>query len=85
MFDLEKEERLDSENLSTYKKNRIEEFTFDMNGELTQKGDNLWGMFSSVTKYTTHSMNKKDNTENKIFGVVGKKEREIWNSLVELV
>lgn len=56
-----------------------------MNGELTQKGDNLWGMFSSVTKYTTHSMKKNDNTENKLFGFVGKREREIWNKLVELV
>jgi phage/plasmid-like protein (TIGR03299 family) len=85
LFDIEREERLDSELVSTNKKNKIENFTFDMNGELAQKGDNLWGMFSSVTKYTTHSMKKTDNTENKIFGVVGKREREIWDSLVELV
>lgn len=85
LFDIDKQERLDSEAISTNKKNKIEQFTIDMNGELTQKGDNLWGMFSSVTKYTTHSMKKNDNTENKLFGFVGKREREIWNNLVELV
>jgi hypothetical protein len=59
--------------------------TIDLNGELNQKGDNLWGLFSGVTKYTTHSMKKGDNTEGKIFGQVGYKERQIWDNLVELV
>jgi hypothetical protein len=38
----------------------------DMKGELDQKGDNLWGLFSGVTKYTTHSLSKGDNSENKM-------------------
>jgi hypothetical protein len=59
-------------------------FFVDLNGELKTKEDSLWGLFSGVTKYTTHSMKKTDNTENKIFGVVGNKERLIFNKLVEL-
>jgi hypothetical protein len=85
LFDIEKEERLDSDDISTNKKNKLSRFYIDLNGELNQKGDNLWGLFSGVTKYTTHSMKKGDNTEGKIFVQVGYKERQIWDNLVELV
>jgi hypothetical protein len=58
-----------------------------MNGELKSKGDNLWGLFSSATYYGTHSMNKNGdgNLKNKMFGLQGKREQEIFNHLVELV
>lgn len=85
LFDIGREERLDSYDLSTNKKNKLSRFYIDLNGELSQKGDNLWGLFSGVTKYTTHSMKRGDNTEGKIFGQVGFKERQIWDNLVELV
>lgn len=84
MFDLDKEEKLDTE-YSSRKKNQMDKFYIDMSGELKSKGENLWGLFSSVTKYTTHSMKKTDNSEAKIFGMAGKKEREIWGMLTELV
>jgi hypothetical protein len=42
-------------------------------------------LFSGVTKYTTHSMSKGDNSENKMFGVYGQRERQIFKQLVELV
>jgi len=83
LFDLDKEEKLDD--LSTNKKNKLIKFNTDLSAEIQGKGDNYWGLFSSVTRYTTHSMSKHDNTENKIFGAVGKKEREIWGELVALV
>jgi phage/plasmid-like protein (TIGR03299 family) len=83
MFDLKKQEQLDTE-YSTRKTNSMNRFFVDLNGELKTKEDSLWGLFSGVTKYTTHSMKKTDNTENKIFGVVGNKERLIFNKLVEL-
>jgi len=85
LFDLTKEEKLDGDEISTNKKNKLDRFYIDLKGELDSKEDSLWGLFSGVTKYTTHSMKKTDNTENKIFGPVGKKEREIWNELVALV
>lgn len=85
LFDLSKEEKLDSSVISTNKRNKMDRFYIDMNGELKQKGENLWGLFSSVTKYTTHSMKKTDNTESKIFGGVGNKEREIWHMLADVV
>lgn len=75
----------DDESISTVTKNKLSRFHIDLNGELQGKGDNLWGLFSGVTKYTTHSMTKSDNTEAKMFGIYGKRELQIFNDLVEMV
>lgn len=85
LFDISREEQLDSPDLSTNKKNKLDRFYIDLKGELEGKGDTLWGLFSGVTKYTTHSMKKSDNTESKIFGATGAKERKIFRELAELV
>lgn len=75
----------DEDALSTRTRNNLSRFYIDLNGELSQKGDNMWGLFSGVTKYTTHSLTKNDNTEVKMFGKVGVTEQSIFNKLVELV
>jgi len=86
LFDIERQVELtDLEALSTQKQNRLSKFYVDLNGELQEKGDNLWGLFSGVTKYTTHSYNKSDSTETKMFGINGERERQIFKGLVELV
>jgi phage/plasmid-like protein (TIGR03299 family) len=86
LFDIKPEVNLrDEEALSSRKFNQLSKFYVDLNGEIAQKGDNLWGLFSGVTKYTTHSISAKDNTENKMFGVYGNREKEIFSDLVELV
>ena len=75
----------DDEAISTNLRNKMSRFYIDLNGELQQKGDNLWGLFSGVTKYTTHSLSKGDNTEAKMFDVYGKREKQIFSDLLELV
>lgn len=85
LFDLEKEERLDSPDISTNKKNKMGRFYVDLSKEIATKGDTLWGLFSGVTRYTTHSMKKSDNTVSKIFGIAGTKDRETWKMFTELV
>lgn len=89
LFNIDKEIDLeDDEAMSTVTKNKIDRFYVDLNGELKSKGDNLWGLFSGVTKYTTHTMNKGNydkNMENKMFGIMGNREKLIFNDLVELV
>jgi len=83
MFDLKWQDKL--EDLSTVKKNKIELFNRDLNMELATKDDSLWGLFSGVTRYTTHSMKSGDNSKAKMLGLAGNKERAIWNKLVALV
>ena len=86
LFDIKPEVNLnDSESISARKMNQLSKFYIDLNGELQQKGDNLWGLFSGVTKFTTHSYTKNDNTQAKLFGSIGKVEQEIFADLVELV
>jgi phage/plasmid-like protein (TIGR03299 family) len=73
------------DSISTVTRNKLSTFYVDLNGEIQEKGDTLWGLFSGVTKFTTHSMGKSGNTENKIFGTYGNREREIYQDLVSLV
>lgn len=86
LFDIERGvDYHDEEQISGVKRNQLSKFYVDLNGELRDKEDSLWGLFSGVTKFTTHSLKKGDNTENKIFGVYGQRERKIFQDLVELV
>ena len=73
--------------LSTRKNNLIEKFEQELNTEFNDKGKTLWGLFSGLTRYTTHSaLSDKDKNEfNKMFGNVGKKERTVFNQLVDSV
>jgi hypothetical protein len=86
LFNISREVNMhDEKALSTVTQNRLSRFHIDLNGELKEKGDNLWGLFSGVTKYTTHSLTKGDNSENKMFGTYGQRERAIFKELVEMV
>jgi hypothetical protein len=86
LFNIKPEVNLrDEDAISSVTRNKMSRFFIDLNGELQEKGDNMWGLFSGVTKYTTHSMTKNDNTEVKMFGRVGEREQRIFSDLVELV
>jgi hypothetical protein len=86
LFNIKKEVDLQDEDaVASITRNKLSRFSVDLNGEIQGKGDNLWGLFSGITKYTTHSLTKDDNTESKMFGVYGKRELAIFNDLVELV
>ena len=86
LFNIGKEINLNDEKaLSSQTKNKLSRFYVDLDGEIKQKGENLWGLFSGVTKFTTHSLSTNDNTEKKMFGAFGNREREIFSDLVELV
>lgn len=85
ILNLDKEERLaDLTTLSTRKKNILSDIEVNIAGEIQDKGGNLWGLFSGITKYTTHSL-KGDSNENKLFGVYGRREREVFAELSQLV
>lgn len=84
MFDLDRNVDLkDTDKLSGVTRNKLSRFYIDLNGELREKGNNVWGLMSGVTKYTTHSVVKGDNSEKKMFGSTGNRERKIFTDLVE--
>lgn len=81
IFGLTKDERM--QDISTRKLNQIETFKADWASEIADKGDNLWGAFSSGTKYTTHHFNKDATRreELKMFGASGDIDRAVWSTL----
>jgi phage/plasmid-like protein (TIGR03299 family) len=84
MFDLDRDVDLkDTDKLSGVTRNKLSRFYIDLNGELREKGNNVWGLMSGVTKYTTHSIIKGDNSEKKMFGSTGNRERKIFSDLVD--
>lgn len=85
LLNLTVEERLDESLLSTRKQGMIKAFKYDLGIEVAQKQDTLWGLFSGVTRYTTHSMKKGNNSEGKMFGKTGRVERGIYNELAAMV
>lgn len=85
LFSLDKEEKLAVGELSTNKQNKMIRFNADVDMELSTKDRSLWGLFSGVTRYTTHDMKKGDNSESKMFGRTGGIERKIYQELVEMV
>ena len=83
MFELDRNVDLhDTEKMSGVTRNKLSRFYVDLGGELREKGNNVWGLMSGVTKYTTHSVIKGDNSEKKMFGAVGNRERKIFSDLV---
>jgi hypothetical protein len=89
LFDIKEQDKQATDEeikeLSTRKMNNIIRFGFDWDIETAQKGNTLWGAFSSLTRYTSHSMKKGGNEEAKLFGAVGVKERQIFSTLAEMV
>jgi len=88
LFNIKKEVDLkDMNSISGKTRNSLARFNMDLESELKDKGDNMWALFSGVTRYSTHSATKnmERNTYNKMFSVMGQREKKIFNDLVELV
>ena len=78
----------DEDDVATRTRRKIDTFKVDLRTELEQKGNTMWGLFSGVTKYTTHSVNKNSNKvydpNSKMFNFYGKREQAIFHELVNL-
>lgn len=89
LFNIKKDVAIDDEEmLATRTINRINRFKIDLKSELSSKGENMWGLFSGVTKYTTHTVGettkKQYESESKMFNFYGNRERAIFHDLVNL-
>jgi hypothetical protein len=49
--------------------------------EFKEKGETLWGLFSGITRYTTHNMKKTFKPKDKYYGAVAKKDKTAWKLL----
>jgi hypothetical protein len=72
---LSKNEKLgDLDTLSTRKKNILFDLNTNIIHQTAEKGENLWGLLSGITRYTTHGVTG-EKTENKMIGSYGKKDQ----------
>jgi hypothetical protein len=65
--------------LSTRKKNQIEMLRNNMLEEVIDLGENVWGAFNGVTRYTTHDI----ETKNEVFGNVFGRQADLNNKAFE--
>lgn len=86
MFELTHDEFILPDLVSTRTKNQIATFENAWARETAEKGDNLWGAMSAITRFTTHDLNKsaEKGQFNKMFGKTGTLERLAWNKLSKL-
>lgn len=75
------------DDISTYKKNRLAMLSADLNSEMKQKGETLWGLFSGVTRYTTHDMPGGDENREtaKAVGMGYRIDNEVFSKLADFV
>lgn len=71
------------EEVSTKMLNNIKRFNEAVSIETNEKGESLWGLFSGVTRYTTHMMG--NNMESKMFGYIANKERCLFDHFTDLL
>ena len=73
--------------LTTYQKNRMQDLHAAINSETRQKGNTLWGIFSGVTKYTTHYLPGKEaqRMQSKAIGKGKNIDNNVFNYLVKEV
>lgn len=69
---------------STRKYNQAVDLRSCIVSEMQQKGNSKWGLFSGVTRYSTHEQysNLQESTTNKMFGGAGVTERKIFSDMV---
>lgn len=75
-------------NLSTRKLNQAERVALAMGTEMEAVGQNLWGLFNGITKYTTHELTQKESVFGNLFGNaadLNKKAFEFSMNQLELV
>lgn len=53
--------------------------------EFLEKGETLWGLFSGITRYTTHDMKKTFKPKDKYYGSVAKKDKTAWEIISNAV
>jgi hypothetical protein len=74
--------------LSTRKSNMLAKFDKCVSIEYSEQGDNLWGLFNAVTRYTNHEMkaNHKNNDklENVMIGQGARINQTAYNYLAQL-
>lgn len=67
--------------LKTIRKEQYLQLTNAINSEMSDLGQNLWGLFNGATKFTTHNLKKNQNEKNVFGNVVDGESRHKKNKM----
>lgn len=68
--------------LTTIQLVKYHDIIANINHQFAEKGENLWGLFSGITRYTSHNVLKYD--KDKYFGNIAKKDKLAWKYVSNL-
>lgn len=73
--------------LTTNKLNSLKRLAESINGEMAQKGNTLWGLFSGITKYTTHQLSggEQARMQSKYIGAGYNVDNKVFNHFAEII
>ncbi|MEK6829762.1 MAG: DUF932 domain-containing protein [Nanoarchaeota archaeon] len=75
-----------NEKVSTQKLNKIDDLLNSVRTEMSELGNNAWGLFNGVTHYTTHVMKSRGNDDlSTMFGAKAEANHAAYNMCVELI
>lgn len=75
-----------NEELSSQKLNKMDNILASIRPEMSELGNNAWGLFNGVTHYTTHIMNSRGSDElSTMFGAKNKANQIAYNMGLELL
>ena len=84
VLQISKEDRLAGE-ISTRKLNQLGVLNNSVITEFNDLGQNLFGLFNGVTRYTTHELNIKERSFGNIFGTAAEINKKAYNHSLELM
>lgn len=84
VLDVDLSKTAQEQELSGYTINRLGELSGAINHEMAEKGETLWGLFSGVTKYTTHIMPGK-REQSKAIGKGYEADNAVFKHFASLV
>lgn len=75
-----------NEKASTRKSNQVQQMAQDIRTDINIHGNNLWGLFNGITRYTNHSQVKAEkSTENVMVGQGAKMNDLAFNEIMKQV
>lgn len=84
VLQVSKEDRLAGE-ISTRKLNQLEVLNNCVLTEFNDLGQNLFGLFNGVTRYTTHELNVKERSFGNIFGTAANINKRAYEFSLEMI
>lgn len=79
----EEDRQLDK--ISTRKQNQLATLRSVTASEMAEIGDNLWGLFNGVTRYTTHEIQSKNSGFGLLFGTPADINNRAYNLALQMV